>query len=88
MAQLVVALQIDDGVAVTLDVSTAEADAIEGFLRAREQPLQLAHGASRADSARMMCFNRSMSEHLHFCDAAVGPYWQAATALKQRAASA
>lgn len=88
MAARVVGLQIDDGLAATLDVSVAEADAIDALLRSLAGDLKLTFGTSRAESARMMCYNRSMSEHLHFCDAAVGAYWDAATDMKDRKAQA
>ena len=84
MAERVVGLQIDDGLAATLDLSEAEADQIDVLFQQWASELKLTFGTSRSQSARMMCFNRSMSEHLHFCDAAVGAYWDAATAMKER----
>lgn len=86
MAARVVGLQIDDGLAATLDISVAEADEIDALLRSRAADLKLTFGTSRADSARMICYTRSFSEHLHFCDAAVGACWDAATDMKDRKA--
>ncbi len=71
-----------------LDVSEAEADAIEAYLEAGYAEHRLIYGVHRADRALMTClvFNLDRSEHVHFIDGANGGFALAATGFKRRKA--
>ncbi|MEM1048048.1 MAG: DUF3095 domain-containing protein [Pseudomonadota bacterium] len=71
-----------------LDVSKAEADAIEAYLEAGYAERRLVYGVHRADRALMTClvFNLDRGEHVHFIDGANGGFALAATGFKRRKA--
>lgn len=79
----------DDGLMMTLDCSTALADAIETRLHRAEAEGHARFGLHRQDSATVTCVVPSASQpnHVHFIDGAAGGYAEAARALKARAAS-
>lgn len=71
-----------------LDVSAAEADAIEAYLEAGYAERRLVYGVHRADRALMTClvFNLERGEHVHFVDGANGGFALAAVGFKHRQA--
>ena len=71
---------------LVLDVSEAEADAIEASLAAGYAAGRLVYGTHRAGAALMTClvFSLEASQHLHFIDGADGGFAYAARAFKAR----
>ncbi len=79
--------KFDDGLRMTLDCSTAFADALEARLVAAED--YASWGAFRQEAAQLTCFVPSITErgHVHFVDGAGGGYTMAAKAMKARFAA-
>ncbi len=76
--------KFDDGLRMTLDCSTAFADALEARLAAAGDFANW--GAFRQEAAQLTCFVPSITErgHVHFVDGAGGGYTMAAKAMKAR----
>ena len=76
--------KFDDGLRMTLDCSTAFADALEARLAIAED--YAFWGAFRQEAAQLTCFVPSITErgHVHFVDGAGGGYTMAAKAMKAR----
>ncbi len=77
-----------DGVfRAVLNVSAAEADAIEAYLAAEHARGRVIWGAHRSDEALMTCllFDLAASRHVHFVDGADGGFAMAAKGFKARA---
>ncbi len=74
---------------LVLDVSPAQADAIEAYLSAEHAGGRLVYGTHRADSALMTCLVSSLrqSQHIHFIDGADGGFALAARQFKQQLAA-
>ena len=79
--------KFDDGLRMTLDCTSAFADALEARLNAAADIAH--HGTFRQDSALLTCFVPSITDrgHVHFVDGAGGGYAMAAKALKARLAA-
>lgn len=69
---------------MVLDVSTAQADALEAALQAERAAGRIAYGMHRADSALMTClvFDFSSADHVHFIDGADGGFAVASRQFK------
>ena len=78
--------KFDGHLRMVLDVSPAQADALQDYLDGRYRAGKLVHGLHRADAALMTClvFSLEQSEHVHFIDGANGGYAMAATDFKAR----
>jgi hypothetical protein len=76
--------KFDDGLKMTVDVSTARLGAIEARLRAAAAAGICRYGLHRQDSALMTCIVPTPMgrDHMHFIDGAAGGYAAAAQALK------
>lgn len=76
----------DDMLRMVLDVTTAQADAIEAYLQEKFDAGDVVYGTHRATSALMTCvvFSLKQSEHVHFVDGADGGFAMAAVELKHR----
>jgi hypothetical protein len=75
----------DDGLRMTLDCTSEEADRIEARLAAADAAGISLSGTHRQDAALMTCFVPSAlrSDHVHFIDGAGGGYAAAAIALRR-----
>ena len=73
---------------LVLDVTPAQADAIEAYLADGHQAGHLVYGTHRADAALMTClvFSLEAGQHMHFIDGADGGFALAAQAFKARLA--
>lgn len=80
----------DDVLRLVLDVTPAQADAIESYLAREFEAGQLIYGTHLANAALMTClmFDLAQSRHIHFIDGAGGGFASAAVAFKARAAEA
>jgi hypothetical protein len=74
MASSVILLQINDSFSATLDITKADADYLDSVFARAEDALHLSYATTRAPEVRIMSFTRSLSEHLHFCDATVSSF--------------
>jgi hypothetical protein len=74
---------------LVLDVSPAQADAIEDYLAAEHAAGRLVYGTHRADAALMTClvFSLEQSQHIHFIDGADGGFALAAQGFKKQLAA-
>jgi hypothetical protein len=74
---------------LVLDVSPAQADALEAHLQAEHSVGRVVYGTHRADSALMTClvFSLEQSRHIHFIDGADGGFALAAQAYKKQLAA-
>ena len=74
----------DDGLRMTLDCSTAQADRIEALLKRARADGIARYGLHREAEALMTCIAPlpSRSDHVHFIDGATGGYTLAALQLK------
>lgn len=74
----------DDGLRLTIDCSTAVADALQAQLVAAEAQGIVRFGSHRQAASIMTCFTPSSlrSDHVHFVDGASGGYAAAAAGLK------
>jgi hypothetical protein len=79
--------KLDGVMRLVLDVTPAQADAIESYLAARHREHAVAYGCHRASSALMTCLVNSLRDgrHVHFIDGADGGHTLAALDLKRRA---
>lgn len=75
-------LKLDDMFRAVLDVTPAQAQAIEDLLAAQEAQGRLAYGVFYSDHTLMTCFVRSLDNHVHFVDGGDGGYALAARQLK------
>lgn len=73
---------------LVLDVTPAQADAIEAYLEREYRADRLVYGTHRADTSLMTCLVHSLEagEHMHFIDGADGGFALAAQAFKARLA--
>ena len=73
---------------LVLDVTPAQADAIEAYLADGHQAGRIIYGTHRADAALMTClvFSLEAGQHMHFIDGADGGFALAAQAFKSRLA--
>ena len=76
-------LKLDDALRAVLDLTAAEAEALQALLEALTQRDALAYGLHASDRALMTCFIRSSTQHLHFVDGGDGGLAQAARRLKR-----
>ncbi|MGF7159603.1 hypothetical protein FHS85_001222 [Rhodoligotrophos appendicifer] len=78
----------DDTLRMVLDVSEAQAKAIETFLEAEFHAGRLIYGHHLDDSALMTClvFSLENNDHIHFVDSAHGGFSLASSAFKARSA--
>jgi hypothetical protein len=74
------------GPRLVLDVSAAEADAIEALLAREEAAGAVRYGTARADSTTITCLvgDFMADRHVHFVDGAGLGFWRAAEALKAK----
>lgn len=74
---------------LVLDVTPAQADAIEAFLAGEHVAGRLVYGAHRAEAALMTClvFSLAQNQHIHFIDGADGGFALAAQGFKKRLAA-
>ena len=79
----------DDTLRMVLDVTDAQADAIERHLEREYVAGRLVYGTQRAATALMTClvFSLEQSEHVHFIDGSDGGFARAAVAFKKRVAN-
>lgn len=78
--------KFDDALRTVLDVTPAQAGAIQEYLEDQFRAGRLAYGLHSAEQALMTClvFSMTQSEHVHFVDAAGGGFARAAEGLKRR----
>lgn len=81
-------MKFDDVFRAVLDVTEAQARALEATLEALQSAGHLDYGLHASDHALMTCFVRSMTQHVHFVDGGDGGYAMAARQLKARQAAA
>lgn len=81
--------KFDDSLRLVLDVTPAQAEAIERRLEAAHGEGRIAYGVHTAEEALMTClvFSLEQSRHVHFVDAAGGGFARAALDLKRRRAA-
>lgn len=80
--------KFDDVLRMVVDVSLAQAQAIETELERFRAAGELAYGIHRSSSALMTCFVRSFNgDHVHFIDGSDGGYALAAKQLKAQLAA-
>ncbi len=74
---------------LVLDVSPAQAEAIEEYLKREYTAGRIIYGTHRADAALMTClvFSMAQSQHIHFIDGADGGFALAAQDFKKRRAA-
>ncbi|MGI9413037.1 MAG: DUF3095 family protein [Hyphomicrobiales bacterium] len=79
----------DDMLRMVLDVTEAQAEAIEDNLERQYRAGRLVYGVFVTDRALMTClvFSLEQGEHIHFVDGANGGFALAAKGFKQRVAS-
>lgn len=80
-----VAAQVIDGLAMIIDCTEAQHQAIRTLLERRHAERRVIFGTYASEQAYMTCVVRSLEEHRHFIDATVGGYWHAAKELKRQA---
>lgn len=80
-------VKFDDVFRAVLDVTEAQAQALEATLQALQDAGQVDYGLHSSDHALMTCFVRSMTQHVHFVDGGDGGYAMAARQLKARQAA-
>lgn len=82
--------KFDDGLMMTIDCSSATADAIAARLAQAEADGSARHGLHRQAEALVTCIvpSASRSDHVHFVDGAAGGYAVAAAELKRKEAAA
>jgi hypothetical protein len=78
------------GPRLVLDVTDAEAEAIEGELAREEAAGNIVFGTSRAASTTITCLvgDFAADRHIHFVDGDGLGFWRAASALKAKRAKA
>jgi hypothetical protein len=81
--------KFDDGLRMTVDCSTALADAIDALLEEAQRRGACFFGTHRQSAANLTCFvpTPTQSNHVHFVDGASGGYAFAAVNLKRNVAS-
>ncbi|MGC2855397.1 DUF3095 family protein [Novispirillum sp. DQ9] len=74
------------GLRLVMDLTLAEAEAVEAVLVRAEAAGLVAFGLARSDAATMTCLvgDFSSDRHVHFVDGAGLGFWRAATALKAK----
>jgi len=74
---------------LVLDVTPAQADAIEAYLATQHAAGRLVYGTHQADASLMTClvFSVADGQHIHFIDGADGGFALAAQAFKARLAN-
>lgn len=74
------------GQRLVLDLTTAEAEAIEAALAKAEAAGEIVYGTSRSDAATITCLvgDFSADRHVHFVDGAALGFWRASIALKDK----
>jgi hypothetical protein len=79
-------LKFDDMLRMTLDVTPAEADAIETFLLNLWRAGHIRYGLHVSEASLMTCLVQTLNEggHLHFIDGEGGGYAMAAKAMKSQ----
>lgn len=77
------------GLRLVMDVTVAEAEAIEQALARAEAAGLVTFGTARSDAATMTCLvgDFSSDRHVHFVDGASLGFWRAATAMKAKRGS-
>lgn len=76
------------GLRLVLDLTPAEADAIDAVLAEAEAGGAIVSGTARSDAATMTCLvgDFSSDRHVHFVDGSGLGFWRASTALKAKRA--
>jgi hypothetical protein len=76
--------KFDDGLRMTIDCTSATADAVETYLLLARESGACHFGIHRQESANLTCYvpSRIRSDHVHFVDGATGGFAAAAAKLK------
>jgi len=80
-----VATQVIDGLAMIIDCTEAQHQAIRTLLDRQRAAGRIVYGTHASEQAYMTCVVRNLEEHRHFIDATVGGYWHASRELKRQA---
>jgi len=79
-------LKLDDGLRAVIDLDAQQIIELRELLDEMEQSGDILYGWHDSSRALMTCFVRSLTQHVHFIDAAEGGYAKAAGQLKAKRA--